>query len=39
MNANNIIIRPIEEKDKPNYLRLFNEETFGCIGTNETQKP
>lgn len=38
-NANNIIIRSIEDKDKINYLKLFNEETFGCIGTNETQKP
>jgi len=34
-----ILIRTIEEKDKNNYLKLFDEENFGCIGINEDQKP
>lgn len=36
---NNITIRKIEEKDKENYLRLFAEEDFGCIGINSELKP
>lgn len=33
------IIRKIEEKDKGNYLRLFNEESLGCISILEEMKP
>lgn len=36
---NNILVRTIEEKDKNNYLKLFDEEDFGCIGINEDIKP
>ena len=32
-------IRFIEEKDKGNYLKLFNSEDFGCIGINSDLKP
>ena len=32
-------IRLIEEKDKGNYLKLFNSEDFGCIGINSDLKP
>lgn len=39
MNTENIIIRDIEAKDKGNYLKLFNEESFGCTGINSYQKP
>lgn len=35
----NILIRTIEEKDRNNYLRLFDEEDFGCVGINWDQKP
>lgn len=34
-----IVIRPIEEKDKGNYLKLFNSEDFGCVGINSDLKP
>ena len=34
-----IIIRPIIESDKGNYLRLFNSEDFGCVGINSDLKP
>ena len=34
-----LVIRPIEERDKGNYLRLFNEEDYGCIGINSDLKP
>lgn len=34
-----VLIRPIEEKDKANYLKLFKEEDFGCIGINSDLKP
>lgn len=34
-----INIRPIEERDKGNYLRLFQNEDFGCIGINSDLKP
>ena len=36
---NNIIVRTIEEKDRNNYLKLFDSEDFGCIGINCDQKP
>lgn len=39
MNKKGIIVRQIEEKDKGNYLRLFNSEDFGCIGINSNLKP
>ena len=35
----NIIIRPITETDKGNYLKLFNSEDFGCVGINSDLKP
>ena len=35
---NNIIVRTIEEKDRNNYLKLFDSEDFGCIGINWDQK-
>ncbi len=34
-----VTIRRIEEYDKSNYLNLFNQEDFGCIGMLEDQKP
>lgn len=36
---NTITIRKIEEKDKANYLRLFAEEDFGCVGMFSELKP
>ena len=39
MNIKSSIIRRIEEKDKGAYLRLFNDENFGCIGINSNLKP
>ena len=36
---NNITIRKIEEKDKTNYLRLFADEDFGCVGMFSELKP
>lgn len=35
----NIIVRTIEDRDCQDYLKLFDEEDFGCIGINEDQKP
>ena len=35
----NINIRPIQAKDKGNYLKLFNSEDFGCVGINSDLKP
>lgn len=39
MSIKSSIIRRIEEKDKGAYLRLFNDENFGCIGINSNLKP
>jgi len=39
MDKRKIIIRPIEEKDKGNYLNLFQKETFGWVGRNSDMKP
>ena len=39
MDKRKIIIRPIEEQDKGNYLNLFQKETFGCVGINSDMKP
>ena len=39
MNNKKIVIRKIEEKDKGNYLRLFNSEDFGSTGINSDLKP
>ena len=39
MNKSKIIIRSIEEQDKGNYLNLFQNETFGCVGINSDMKP
>lgn len=36
---NRPVVRPIEEKDKGNYLKLFNSEDFGCVGINSDLKP
>ena len=35
----NIKIRTIEEKDRTEFLSLFNSEDFGCVGLNEEFKP
>ena len=35
----NIRIRPIKEEDKGPYLRLFNNEDFGCVGMYSNLKP
>lgn len=35
----NIIVRTIENRDCQDYLKLFDEENFGCTGINEDQKP
>lgn len=34
-----ITIRRIEEKDKGTYLKIFNDEDFGCISINSILKP
>lgn len=34
-----IVIRPIKESDKGDYLKLFNSEDFGCVGINADLKP
>lgn len=39
MNNKKVVIRKIEEKDKGNYLCLFNSEDFGCTGINSDLKP
>ncbi len=31
----NIMVRTIEKMDCQNYLQLFDEEDFGCIGINK----
>ncbi len=36
---NCVTIRRIEEKDKTEYLSLFEQESFGCIGMLSEQKP
>ena len=35
----NALIRKIEERDKGNYLNLFQQESFGCTGINSNMKP
>lgn len=35
----NICVRTIEEKDRKEFLDLFNSEDFGCIAINEDMKP
>ena len=39
MDKRKIIIRPIEEQDKGNYLNLFQKEMLGCVGINSDMKP
>lgn len=36
---NNVTIRPVEKRDKGSYLRLFQNEDFGCVGINADLKP
>lgn len=37
--SRNVIVRTIEDGDCQDYLKLFDEENFGCNGINENQKP